>query len=618
MTEPNDPFADRPYVPPADRGQDEPDASETPAQEPPADRVGDSSVDAAGENAGHEPTAPIPTGPESTGPESTGPESAGPESAGPVYSGPTSSGPLPTEPLHLDPQQSAQPWYAQPPADQSVPPQPDPQSQAQPEAPSQPTAGEPQQPGYYGQQPYGQTGYEQPGYQQPGYQRPGYQQPGYEQPGYQQPGYEQAGYGAPGNPQQPEAQPAAGWATASGPEHTTVLGAAGQPIDPQPTDGQQPTDRRKRRGGRLVAGTAALILIAGGSGAGGAALYNHLSDSGSNAGSTSLGKTSKSELSSTAVEKVAASVLPATVQITFASSSTTSEDAEEGLGTGIIISADGDILTNNHVVEEAADGGQLVVTFNDGSTATATIVGRDPATDIAVIKAKGKTGLKVASLGDSKELRVGQPVVAIGSPYGLESTVTSGIVSALNRPVSPASESTTSQSNTAFPAIQTDAAINPGNSGGPLVDLDGNVIGINSAIKSSSDSSGSATGSIGLGFAIPINLAKSVAKQILAGKTVEHARIGVTVSTATSNNGLTTSGAKVAKVESGSAGAKAGLKSGDVITAVDGHAVPDNTALIATIRGYQPGDKVELTINRGGKSQEVELTLGSDDGALSK
>ncbi len=394
---------------------------------------------------------------------------------------------------------------------------------------------------------------------------------------------------------------------------TTAAGAGSVPpafTYPQAAPAAQPP--RKRRAGRLVAAATGIILLAGAAGAGGAALYEGLSEDStpttSNTG-TSLDRTASSTATTSDVGAVAAKVLPATVMINVTGG------GESGTGTGIVISDDGDILTNNHVVEAAADGGTITVAFNDGRNAQAEIVGRDVATDVAVIKAKDVSGLTAASLGDSQAVKVGQPVVAIGSPFGLESTVTQGIVSALNRPVSPGSESDSSQqSTTTFPAIQTDAAINPGNSGGPLVDMSGNVIGINSAINTG----GSGNGSVGLGFAIPINLVRSVSSQILAGKTVEHAQIGVQVRNATADDKITAIGAEIGEVTSGSAGDDAGLKAGDIVTKVDGNPIASNEALVATIRGYRPGDTITLTVLRDGKTKDVKVTLGSDGGALAK
>jgi putative serine protease PepD len=311
-------------------------------------------------------------------------------------------------------------------------------------------------------------------------------------------------------------------------------------------------------------------------------------------------------------EGAAAKALPSVVKI-YASGTQAS-----GSGSGIVLTKDGEILTNNHVVELAADGGKLAVSFNDGSTAKATILGRDPLTDLAVIKADGQTNLTPATLGNSDRLAVGEQVVAVGAPFGLESTVTTGIVSALNRPVTTQGEAA-SDPTTIFPAIQTDAAINPGNSGGPLIDLNGNVVGIDSAIKTdTSSTSGGQSGSIGLGFAIPINDAVPIVQELRAGQTPTHARIGVSVGDATDSVGLP-DGALVGQVDPGTAAADAGLKKGDVITEVDGLRIDDSDSLVATIRSYRPGDNVTLTVasstDKGtvtGSTHTVDLTLGSD------
>jgi putative serine protease PepD len=362
------------------------------------------------------------------------------------------------------------------------------------------------------------------------------------------------------------------------------------------------------RGRRRVAGTLALVVLAAGAGVGGAVAYDAIRgddtgvvsslDAGSDTGSAPAGD----------VEKVAQKLLPSVTQINVAGG------GQAGSGTGIIISSDGQILTNNHVVESAADGGSITVAFNDGSNAKAEILGRDAVTDLAVIKADGKSGLQPATLGSSADLKVGQEVVAIGSPFGLESTVTSGIISALNRPV--ASSDAGGSEQTVFPAIQTDAAINPGNSGGPLVDLEGRVIGINSAIRSNGTTSTDA-GSIGLGFAIPVDLAKNVSQQLVKGDKVEHARIGVTVGPAIAKDDITGVGAEVKEVTKGSAGDKAGLEKGDIITAVNDAPVVSSNALVAAIRGYEPGETIELTYLRDGEKNTVKVTLDSDGGKLS-
>jgi putative serine protease PepD len=231
-----------------------------------------------------------------------------------------------------------------------------------------------------------------------------------------------------------------------------------------------------------------------------------------------------------------------------------------------------------------------------------------------VIKAEGVSGLTPATLGKSANVDVGEQVVAVGSPFGLEATVTSGIVSALNRPVSVGSAGP-GATDTTYPAIQTDAAINPGNSGGPLVNMQGEVIGINSSIRTSS--SMGEGGSIGLGFAIPIDKVMPIVDQLRNGETPTHARLGVTVTDATSQNGLF-SGAGIRQVAPGTAAAKAGLESGDVVTKVDDHAVSGSESLVATIRGYRPGDQVTLTVVRNGNdTKTVDVTLGSDQGTAS-
>jgi putative serine protease PepD len=369
----------------------------------------------------------------------------------------------------------------------------------------------------------------------------------------------------------------------------------------------------RRRRGRTLAGIVALAVLAGGAGFGGAWAYDQTQgDDGSPGVVSSLTDDSaatQTKAPAGTVSAVAEKVLPSVVQINVKG------QTESGSGTGIIISSDGQILTNNHVVEVAADNGTITVAFSDGTNAKATIVGRDPKTDLAVVKATGKTGLSPAQLGTSADLKVGQEVVAIGSPFGLESTVTEGIISALNRPVS-SSDGSGSKQSTTFPAVQTDAAINPGNSGGPLVDLNGRVIAINSAIRSGTTTSGDA-GSIGLGFAIPIDLAKNVSKQLVDGKTVEHAQIGVSVDNFLSDDGITGVGAQVKEVVSGGAGDKAGIKKGDVITAVNGAIIPSSEALVASVRGFNPGEKITVTYTRDGKKAQTDVTLDSDGGKTS-
>jgi putative serine protease PepD len=372
-----------------------------------------------------------------------------------------------------------------------------------------------------------------------------------------------------------------------------------QPAQPEPP-------KPKRRGLALVAATALLVGTAGG--VGGAAVYSATNDSSATPSVTAPlngGQAAPVAAPNGSVQNAAAKVLPSVVKIAF----TTAQGS--GTGSGIVISKDGLIATNNHVVAGAGQGGKLSVILNDGRTVSATVVGTDPLTDLAVIRADAKD-LTPATLGTSGNLGVGQGVVAIGSPFGLDATVTSGIVSALNRPVTSGGEE--QDSTTVFPAIQTDAAINPGNSGGALIDLAGQVVGINSAIKTAGGSGQSEGGNIGLGFAIPIDQAKPIIDELVAKGKATHARLGVQVGDAQSSDGLT-QGATLGEVTSGGAADKAGLKSGDVVTAIDGKAIASGDALVAAVRSHRPDDEVTITYNRSGQTgQTAKAKLGSDNG----
>lgn len=268
------------------------------------------------------------------------------------------------------------------------------------------------------------------------------------------------------------------------------------------------------------------------------------------------------------------------------------QQTQQAQGSGFVYDSDGHVVTNYHVVQGATS---LTVTLADGSTYDATVVGTDPSTDLAVLKVDAPTDeLHPLVLGDSGDVAVGDGVVAIGSPYGLEETVTSGIVSALGRTI----ESTNGYS---IPGtIQTDAAINHGNSGGPLFNLNGQVIGVNSQIESESG------GNTGVGFAIPSNTVRSVVDQLVAGHEVAHAYLGVSLQ-APANGG----GAEVGAVTEGSPAAKAGLEAGDVITAFDGDAVETAEALTAAVSTKSPGDEVTVTYTRNGDSHTAQVTLGT-------
>jgi putative serine protease PepD len=312
--------------------------------------------------------------------------------------------------------------------------------------------------------------------------------------------------------------------------------------------------------------------------------------------------------SPSSVAAVAAKILPSVVSINVRTSS------GGDTGSGIVLSKSGYVLTNNHVISAARNGGVMSVVLPDKSTVGASLVGHpDPVDDIAVIKLSGNHHLTPAVLGNSDDLEVGDPVLAVGSPLGLAGTVTSGIVSALNRPVEAGGEQGVPED--VIDAIQTDAAINPGNSGGPLVNSAGAVIGVNSAIASLSTGSttSSQSGSIGLGFAIPIDEAKRIAGQIITQGYSTHAIIGVSLDPAFTGAGarISASPSGGPAVQSGGPAAKAGIKSGDVITAVDGQRVTTADDLIVAIRRHVPGQRVTLTYDRDGHATTVSVVLGS-------
>ena len=310
---------------------------------------------------------------------------------------------------------------------------------------------------------------------------------------------------------------------------------------------------------------------------------------------------------------VAAAVSPAVVTIQSQGASS------GGTGSGVIYDAQGDIVTNYHVISPAIDGGQLQVTLADGRLYAARIVGHDKTTDLAVIRLENPpSNLTVARFASSQNLQVGAPVMAIGAPLGLSNTVTTGIVSALNRPVEVSmDEGSASQDQTQASsdlvitnAIQIDASINPGNSGGPLFDSTGAVIGINSSIKSLATSEDGQAGSIGLGFAIPSDLVVSIADQLITSGSASHGLLGVTVKAATATVGSDTYvGAAVLDVTSGSGAASAGLRAGDVILKVEGQEVTSPKQLIGYVRRYKAGDTINLTIARNGQTQDVSVTI---------
>ncbi|NUP15774.1 MAG: PDZ domain-containing protein [Streptomyces sp.] len=316
------------------------------------------------------------------------------------------------------------------------------------------------------------------------------------------------------------------------------------------------------------------------------------------------------------VAGIAARALPSVVTLHVSGSEA------QGTGTGFVLDDRGHILTNNHVVEPAGNDGEISVTFHSGDTAKATVVGRDSGYDLAVVKVTGVSGLKPLPLGNSDNVQVGDPVVAIGAPYDLEGTVTAGIISAKERPITAGGEGEGGDGSDVsyVDALQTDAPINPGNSGGPLLDAQARVVGINSAIRSAdsgSDLDSGQSGSIGLGFAIPVNQAKRVAEELINTGKATHPVIGVTL-----DMDYTGDGARVgtkgsdggSAVTRGGPGDKAGIEQGDVITAVDGQRVHSGEELIVKTRAHRPGDHLELTLERGGKEITISLTLGSASG----
>ena len=310
---------------------------------------------------------------------------------------------------------------------------------------------------------------------------------------------------------------------------------------------------------------------------------------------------------------VAAAVSPAVVTIQAQGASS------GGTGSGVVYDAQGDIVTNYHVIASALGGGQIQVTLADGRLYGAVVVGHDKTTDLAVIRLENPpSDLTVARFASSANLEVGAPVMAIGAPLGLSNTVTTGIVSALNRPVEVSvDESATSEDGTQASsdlvvtnAIQIDASINPGNSGGPLFDATGAVIGINSSIKSLSSSSDGQAGSIGLGFAIPSDLVVSIADQLIASGSASHGMLGVTVKAATTTVGSDTYvGAEVQDVSAGSGASAAGIRAGDVIVKVEGQEVSSAKQLIGYVRRYKAGDTISMTIVRNGQTQDVSVRI---------
>ena len=396
----------------------------------------------------------------------------------------------------------------------------------------------------------------------------------------------------------------------AGPGNRNPFGAPGQGFPNQPN--QTPVVTKQKSGMTSHVVTAVVAALVSGAlclGVGFTAITNgwvHVptSSSLSDVKSNTSGSGSAKAKSGTAVDwtAVAKEVSDSVVAIDVATSD------GEAKGSGVVISDKGYIATNNHVISGAQ---QIQVTLASGAVYSAKVVGTDTTTDLAVIKLDNPpSDLKVAEFADSDNLAVGEAVMAIGNPLGYDDTATTGIVSALNRPVT-----VTDDDNNAIVtnAVQIDAAINPGNSGGPTFNAAGQVIGINSSIASTASSSGTA-GSIGIGFAIPSNLVKRVTNEIIDNGSVKHVVLGITIkSSSVEADGVTRGCAQVQAVTDGGPASKAGVKAGDSIVAFNGKAVNNNYSLLGYVRASAMGDKVKLTVVRGGNTMDLEVTLDQEE-----
>ena len=392
-----------------------------------------------------------------------------------------------------------------------------------------------------------------------------------------------------------------------------------QPLPSERLAGPTHVSPRARVSGWVwpTVGVLALVLGLTG-GVAGSVVYERVSDDNpsANAGTPAAAETGKG-LDSTgvvsvppltegdaSVASVAAALLPSTVQISA------DYEGEDGgaTGSGFVLDSSGHVITNNHVVEQAAeDDGRIEIVDTDGNRYDASVVGRSPVYDLAVLYSKGARKLQPASLGASNALRVGESVVAIGSPLGLSSTVTAGIVSALQRPVTTGDEAGDSSY---INAVQTDAAINPGNSGGPLVNLLGQVVGVNSAIATTGGGIGGGSGNIGVGFAIPMEQVKITADQILRTGEARYPVIGAKVQTGERGG----EGALIDEVIDGTPADESGMKKGDLVVALEGDKITDGIALIVSIRAHQPGETLAFTVKRDGEEKVLNVTLDAEVG----
>ncbi|GIF64470.1 hypothetical protein Ais01nite_25050 [Asanoa ishikariensis] len=443
--------------------------------------------------------------------------------------------------------------------------------------------------------------YPQPGYPQAG---SGYPQASSGYPQYSYPataGYGQAGYpGAPADPAQAGHQPHQ--------QHGTPIpwvgggGPGGPPPgQPWPHAGQPGQPGRPNRVGRWIAAAAVALVLLLGAGLVGGVIGAALN--GNDADNARARAAAAPVVNRSSLAEIAQKVEPSIVSITTGS----------GEGSGVVLTEDGYVLSNNHVVASAS-GGTVTVVFDNGKRATAKVVGTDPKSDLAVVKADNVSGLSPAKFGDSAAVQVGDTVLALGSPLGLQGSVTAGIISAKDRTIRTQSEQDQQQQPDPFGGganqqptatslsglLQTDAPINPGNSGGALVNTNGEVIGINTAIATS----GQGNGSIGVGFAIPSAKAEQVANALRNGEKVSHAALGVSVTETEQGNG-----ALVSAVSANSAAAKAGLQQGDIVTNFGGEAINTSDELVAAVQSHKVGDQVQLTYTRNGSQSTATVTL---------
>ncbi|HEV7145676.1 MAG TPA: trypsin-like peptidase domain-containing protein [Pedococcus sp.] len=425
----------------------------------------------------------------------------------------------------------------------------------------------------------------------------------------------------------PTQHPAFGGAPSGGyPAYPPVFQPPAGPPPSVPTrDGAEPAQPGNRRRWTELTAVAALAAILASGGTYAATQLGNDSQTSSAVSASTLGRGTdagpvvQANANTPNWTATAAAVAPSVVSITVATGQGTAQ------GSGVVIDGRGHILTNNHVVSGMGTGATITVTLTDGRSYKATVAGTDPSTDLAVLTlASPPSDLKPVALGNSSDLKVGDPVMAIGNPLGLAGTVTTGIVSALNRPVTTQADSTTptdpfgqgssgqgsDSTQVVTNAIQTSAAINPGNSGGALVNASGQLVGINSSIASLGSSGTSQSGSIGIGFAIPVNEVKSIAAQLIAKGSAQHAFLGVTLRDGTATDGSSQrAGAEVTDVSAGTPAANAGLRKGDVVIGVNNDLVDSSLALVANIRERAVGDKVTLTVLRSGKQVTLTTTL---------